>query len=119
MRARTPGADVAVLLQSLLAQAGDVVQSKHSVGKSFLVGSGAPALDKVVRNRDDREKSILHMTNWVCVPKAMQTNSAKHVQSRKSNGKPGSVVGRQRAGKGTILSIGRSGGTKWSRERND
>jgi hypothetical protein len=79
--------------------------SPSRAGKSVSVGSGAPALDKVVRNRDDREKRILHMTNWVCVPKAMQTNSAKHVQSRKSSGNPG-LRGRQRAGEGTSLSIG-------------
>ena len=69
MWARTPGADVAVLLQSLWVQAGpftDVAQSVGSVqtclGNSVSVGMGAHAFEKVVRNRDDRETSILQMT---------------------------------------------------------
>ncbi len=50
---------------------------------------GAHALEKVVRSRDDREVSILQMYQLSLRAQSMQGNSEKHVQSRKSNGKPG------------------------------
>jgi hypothetical protein len=66
MWARTPSADVAVLLQSLWAQAGpytDVARSEHIWATQWQSERGAHAFETVVRNRDDREKSILQMTN--------------------------------------------------------
>ena len=57
---RTPSADVAVLLQSLWAQ---MWLSPNIFGTQLQSELGAHAFEKVVRNRDDREKSILQMTN--------------------------------------------------------